>query len=411
MSFHVALNNVSTTVAVARNSGATSLTVADGSVFGSTFPVYITAVRSGSVVTILEITARSGNVLTVTGGVDGSTDAALQAGDVVECRDNAGLFNEKAADASVVHLTGDETIGGTKTFTSPIDGTLTGSRSNDDPPIDVLKITTTDADGMLSAGIQVGSVKFGDVVDPVITMGYNIGVYGPIDPDEPAWGWFLEGDYWEEASGKRLCEAYLGFWPAGSSGASIRPIFLRMNRTASDPTLALDAALYFGNPISFVHPDGTPFGTLALAGSSLAGSVTTNFFSTGGDNAAYLLTRRDTHALAWTIVSPAGQFWIINEGRSTIPLIIDASTDAVTFAGPISAPNLVRRYAATIGDGSSSSLVVTHALGTKDVEVTFRLAADDSAVLADWTATSTAAITASFADPPAPDSIRVTILA
>src|SRR4051812_37368793 len=93
-SFHTPRNNTSTTVAVPRAAGAGSLVVADGSVFGTAFPVYITAVRNGVVLTILEITARSANTLTVAGGADGSSDVALQPGDTVECRDNAGLWTE-----------------------------------------------------------------------------------------------------------------------------------------------------------------------------------------------------------------------------------------------------------------------------------------------------------------------------
>jgi hypothetical protein len=106
--FHTPLNNTSTTVASPRSSGVTSLTVADGSVFGSTFPVYATAIRSSTVLTILEITARSGNDLTVSGGADGSADAALQVGDSIQCRDNAGLWSElqTAVNAAETTLTG-----------------------------------------------------------------------------------------------------------------------------------------------------------------------------------------------------------------------------------------------------------------------------------------------------------------
>jgi Concanavalin A-like lectin/glucanases superfamily len=101
MSFHTPLNNVSTTVATARSLAGTSLVVANGALFGSTFPIYATAVRAGSVVTILEITGASGNTLTVRGGVDGFADAALLVGDTIECRDNAGLFSELQAAVTV----------------------------------------------------------------------------------------------------------------------------------------------------------------------------------------------------------------------------------------------------------------------------------------------------------------------
>jgi hypothetical protein len=94
MSFHTPINNASTTASAPSSTGAPTVTVSNGSIFGSSFPVYVTVVRSGAVVTILEITAISGNTLTVNRGVDGFADAAILSGDTIECRENAGLWTE-----------------------------------------------------------------------------------------------------------------------------------------------------------------------------------------------------------------------------------------------------------------------------------------------------------------------------
>jgi parallel beta-helix repeat protein len=83
--FHTIANGASTTVATARTSGAASLVVADGSVFGSTWPMLVTVLRSDVIVCILEVTNRTGNTLTVSGAADGTTDANLNTGDTVVC--------------------------------------------------------------------------------------------------------------------------------------------------------------------------------------------------------------------------------------------------------------------------------------------------------------------------------------
>lgn len=68
------------------------------------------------------------------------------------------------------------------------------------------------------------------------------------------------------------------------------------------------------------------------------------------------------------------------------------------------------RFAATIGDGSATSIVITHNLNTKDVIAQFRLVANDEAVIVDWVATSVNSITASFAAAPAASAIRVVVI-
>lgn len=125
-------------MAAARVAESTSLVVAAGSAFGDKFPIIVTVLRgpasAEAVVSILEVTARVGDTLTVAGAIEGTTDAALVAGDRVEMRCTAlaigelqalGLANEaaiatRAVDASVVHTTGAETIAGAKSFSDPM---------------------------------------------------------------------------------------------------------------------------------------------------------------------------------------------------------------------------------------------------------------------------------------------------
>lgn len=71
----------------------------------------------------------------------------------------------------------------------------------------------------------------------------------------------------------------------------------------------------------------------------------------------------------------------------------------------------VDSYEGTVGDGSTTDIVVTHNLGTKDVSVVTRYVSDDQVFLVDWTATSTTTLTLHFVTAPASSSVRVAVFA
>lgn len=70
---------------------------------------------------------------------------------------------------------------------------------------------------------------------------------------------------------------------------------------------------------------------------------------------------------------------------------------------------VARKYSANVGNGSSTSIAVTHNLGTKDITVSLRQVSDDAGVITDWTATDTNTVTLSFATAPASNALRVTV--
>lgn len=70
---------------------------------------------------------------------------------------------------------------------------------------------------------------------------------------------------------------------------------------------------------------------------------------------------------------------------------------------------VVRKFAATIGDGAATSIVVTHSLGTKDITTSIRQVSDDVSVECDWASTSTTQTTYTFAIAPALNELRVVI--
>ena len=69
------------------------------------------------------------------------------------------------------------------------------------------------------------------------------------------------------------------------------------------------------------------------------------------------------------------------------------------------------QYSTNIGDGASTTIAVTHNLGTKDVTVTVIKNSDDS-VLNDptWVATSSSVVTFTFGAAPTTNQYRVIIL-
>lgn len=72
---------------------------------------------------------------------------------------------------------------------------------------------------------------------------------------------------------------------------------------------------------------------------------------------------------------------------------------------------VVRKYATSFGDGSATTYVVTHNLGTKDIDPSFRENATDTVILLDWTATSTTTMTVNCAVAPTTNAIRAAVKA
>ena len=88
-----------------------------------------------------------------------------------------------------------------------------------------------------------------------------------------------------------------------------------------------------------------------------------------------------------------------------------ARTDTSRAVTPSGLASFPRKYSsATVGDGSSTSISITHNLGTKDVVVSVRQNSDDAEVECDVTSTSTTAVTLGFTTAPASNSLTVTVI-
>lgn len=84
---------------------------------------------------------------------------------------------------------------------------------------------------------------------------------------------------------------------------------------------------------------------------------------------------------------------------------ISVAADAVAVDTSV----VTRHASASIGNGSSTSIAVTHNLGTKDVSVTMRRNSDDARVETDWVATDTNNVTLTFVTAPTSNEFRVTV--
>lgn len=71
---------------------------------------------------------------------------------------------------------------------------------------------------------------------------------------------------------------------------------------------------------------------------------------------------------------------------------------------------VARKFSTSIGNGSLTSIAVTHSLGTKDVSVTARLVSTDEVIMVDWVSTDVNNVTFTFATAPAASAIRVTVI-
>lgn len=92
-------------------------------------------------------------------------------------------------------------------------------------------------------------------------------------------------------------------------------------------------------------------------------------------------------------------------------LAVGAGAGVTVAADTVAVDSSVARvYAANIGDGSTTNIVVTHGLGTRDVQVTVRNASTPwEQVLVDNEATSTTTCTLRFATAPTTNQYRVIV--
>ncbi len=124
-----------------------------------------------------------------------------------------------------------------------------------------------------------------------------------------------------------------------------------------------------------------------------------------------------TTPLAWTTfgtVAPPASETTAGIAEIATQAETDAGTDDQRFVTPLKLANYsgrAKRYAASIGDGTSTQIDVTHNLGTQDAVVQVRRLSDNAHVNARIIALSPTVTRVVFLVPPATNSIRFVALA
>lgn len=141
----------------------------------------------------------------------------------------------------------------------------------------------------------------------------------------------------------------------------------------------------------------------AGAGLTLSADVIT--VNTGTSSATLLeksggAVRISADAAGNGLTGGAGQALAVGQGAG-----ISVTTDAVAVDTSV----VVRKFSQDIGNGSSTSIAVTHNLGTKDITWSLRENATDAFVVTDVVATSTTVATFTFPTAPTTNQFRVTI--
>lgn len=156
----------------------------------------------------------------------------------------------------------------------------------------------------------------------------------------------------------------------------------------------MDSAAEFVNATVYVS-EGT-------ANADTVWTVTTNAPITVGTTAiAFAQVNGGTVPTATT--STSGRVQLATNAEAI------AATDTTKAVTPSGLATYTKKFSATIGDGSTTAIAVTHSLGTKDVIAQARQVSDDVVVECDITQTSTTVTTFSFAVAPATNAIRVVI--
>lgn len=107
----------------------------------------------------------------------------------------------------------------------------------------------------------------------------------------------------------------------------------------------------------------------------------------------------DTTALSWVQVG-GGTSYSAGDGIDISGGVIAVDTAVVA-----------RKMSATVGDGSATTITVTHNLNTKDVQVSVREVSGDAFVLADVVANGVNTVQVSFATAPTVGQYRVSVVA
>lgn len=151
-------------------------------------------------------------------------------------------------------------------------------------------------------------------------------------------------------------------------------------------------------------------------GQLVAGSVVYVTEGTANGDKAYALTTDGTitvgtTAQAWTQFGGGTSYTAGNglTGTTTFAVLADTGILVTGTGVAVDFSVAVKKFAANVGDGTSTSVTVTHNLATRDVVVTLFDASTFAEVEADVVHTTTNTVTLTFATAPASNAYRCVV--
>lgn len=286
----------------------------------------------------------------------------------------------------------------------------------------LLAIAAGDVSG-LTAAIQ--AVRLDQMAAPINPVAFNgqraTGVADPTSAQDAATKAYVDAQAQGSAAGIDPKEAV--------RAATTANITLSGTQTVDGVALAAGARVLVKNQTTasengiYVVAAGAWTRPADASGSNLTNGALV--LSTGGTTNAgtqwYLQTPDPitvgTTALTWTQFGAGGTYTADASGGlqltgSAFALKPKAGGGlAADATGAYADATIPRKYAATVGDGSSTSITVTHNLGTQDVHVSLRAVASPYDIqYATVQCTTINTITLLFASAPAANSLRCTVI-
>ena len=200
-----------------------------------------------------------------------------------------------------------------------------------------------------------------------------------------------------------------GAWSRATDADTDAEVTAGMFTFVEEGTLNADSgwALSTNNPI-VVGTTALSFVQFSSAAAITAGAGLTktgNTIDVGTASSSRIVVNSNDIDLASGIVTPGTykSLTVDTYGRVT------AGSNPTTLSG-YGITDATKKYTATIGDGSTTSIVVNHALNSSDVITQIRQASDNAVVLADIVNTDANNVTISFAVAPSSSAIKVVVI-
>lgn len=123
-----------------------------------------------------------------------------------------------------------------------------------------------------------------------------------------------------------------------------------------------------------------------------------------------------TDSITWTAFGGGGVTYSAGNGlqlaSTTFSILLDSNSGlSVSGTGlKVDTSVVARKFAQNVGNGASTSIAVTHSLGTRDVTVSVHDSSTYEEIVCDVVKTDTSTVTLTFATAPASNAFRVTVI-